>query len=367
MNERLVARVLHCAVEIQQIPAPTFGEAKRASFVKDYFQETGLHYVSIDEAGNVYGQLPGGGVRLPVVVSAHLDTVFSESVDLSVKRSSEMISGPGIGDNSIGVASLLGLVWALQALGQPLPGDLWLVANVCEEGLGNLNGMRRVVDRFGDQVAAYIVLEGMSLEQIFHRGASVQRYRITVRTSGGHSWVDYGRPNAIDELAALVCRLNAIELPEQPRTVLNVGVFNGGTTVNSIAAEASIEVDLRSEAVGALKSLVARVNRLVKDSNRLGVKVSVEAIGQRPAGGISADHPLVLLARRCLEEQGIHPGLNTGSTDANIPLSHGIPAVCVGITTGGGAHTPSEFIHTRPVRRGLASLVNLVQGAYLLE
>jgi len=367
MDERLVARVLHLAVEIQQIPAPTFGEGKRASFVREFFQETGLHYVSTDEAGNVYGQIPGKGVRPPLVVSAHLDTVFSELVDLSVKRSPEMISGPGIGDNSIGVASLLGLVWALRSLGQQLPGDLWLVANVCEEGLGNLDGMRRVVDRFGDQVAAYIVLEGMSLEHIYHRGVSVLRYRITARTAGGHSWVDYGRPNAINELAALVCRLEAIELPEQPRTVLNVGVFNGGTTVNSIAAEASIEVDLRAEVPGDLKALAAQVSKLVKDSNRPGVQVSSEAIGRRPAGEIPADHPLVLLARRCLEEQGIHAGLNTGSTDANIPLSLGIPAVCVGITTGSGAHTPAEFIQTRPVLRGLASLVRLVQGAYSLE
>lgn len=361
IEHTLVERVLDLAVSIQQIPAPTFAEMKRAQFVHDKFMQEGLSDVSMDTLGDVYARLPGKGTAPGLVISAHLDTVFPESTDLGVTISAERIAGPGIGDNSLGVAGLFGLVWALRQRGVTLERDVWLVTNVGEEGLGDLNGMRAVVDRFGDSVQAYIVLEGMALGQIYYRGLGVKRYCIRVQTQGGHSWVDYGRPSAVHELAKIITQLSSLPVVERPRTTLNVGVVEGGTTVNTIASEAHLELDLRSEDAHKLVDLSARVESLVDASNQPGVMVSAEVIGRRPAGEISLDHALVQLAARCLQEQGISPRINIGSTDANIPLSRGLPAICIGLTAGSGAHTVEEFIYKPPLAQGLAQLVSIVE------
>lgn len=361
IEHTLVERVLDLAITIQQIPAPTFAEGRRAQFVHDEFLEEGLADVSIDSLGNVYGRLPGTGTAPALVISAHLDTVFPESTDLRMTHSPERVTAPGIGDNSLGVAGLFGLLWALRRRGVNLDRDVWLVANVGEEGLGDLNGMRAVVDRFGEQVQAYIVLEGMALGQIYYRGLGVKRYCIRVQTQGGHSWVDYGRPSAVHELAKIITLLNDLPLVERPRTTLNVGVIVGGTTVNTIASEAHLELDLRSEDAKTLENLSSRVEELVAVANRSGVVVTAEVIGRRPAGEISLDHPLVQLAARCLQAQGISPRINIGSTDANIPLSRGLPAICIGLTAGSGAHTVDEYIYTPPLAQGLAQLVSVVE------
>lgn len=361
LEPALIERVLDLTVAIQQIPAPTFAEVMRAQFVREKFLAEGLADVSIDTHGNVYGRYPGVEAAPPVIVSAHLDTVFPDSADLSVTRESEKISGPGIGDNSLGVAGLFGLLWTLRQRRVALQGDLWLVANVGEEGLGDLHGMRAVVDRFGEQAQAFIVLEGLALGQIYHRGLGVQRYCIKARTQGGHSWVDHGRPSAIIELTEIITQLNAFSLPESPRTTLNVGIISGGTTVNTIAAESYLELDLRSEDASTLESLSFEVEDLVAAANRPEVRVTAEVIGRRPAGEIPHEHPLVQLAVRCLEAQGISPRINFGSTDANIPLSRGLPAICLGLTTGSGAHTMEEYIYTPPLARGLAHLVDVVE------
>lgn len=366
MLAALSARVLDLAVAIQQIPAPTFAEARRASYLQACFEAEGLADVWVDELGNLYGRLPGAGNSPPLVVSAHTDTVFPVGTDLRVQRQADCIHGPGIGDNALGVAGLLGLVWALREKRAALPGDLWLAANVAEEGLGDLRGMRWVVERFGKRPLAYLVLEGMALGQVYHRGLGVRRYRITARASGGHSWVDFGRRSAIHELAKLVTRLTDLPLSKRPRCSLNVGVIAGGTSVNTIAAEAWLELDLRAESAQALLGLVEGVESLAREANREDVKVSMEVIGDRPMGKIPAGHPLVQLARRCLEAQGVKPNLTIGSTDANLPLSRGLPAVCLGLSTGGRAHTLQEYIHTAPLQKGLACLVELVEGAFRL-
>jgi tripeptide aminopeptidase len=366
----LVERLVELAIQIQQIPAPTFQEHIRAKFVRDLFRQENLADVSLDQAGNVYGCLkgigskgePGKDVQKPaVVVSAHLDTVFPAETDLTFRREKGRVFGAGIG-----VAGLLGLVWGLRQdeFSQNFPGDLWLVANVCEEGLGNLRGMRALVDRFGSEVLAYIVLEGMSLGQVFHGGLGVSRFRITTTTPGGHSWVDYGRPSAIHELAAFIMRLTALKLPQKPRTTLNVGVVKGGTSVNTIASQASIELDLRSESTRALSSLTGQVKDLVEESNRHNIGFTCELIGERPSGKIPASHPLVRIARRSLEAQGIKPGLSTGSTDANLPLSRGYPAVCIGLTRGAGAHTTREYFLTAPITQGMSQLHMLVETIF---
>jgi tripeptide aminopeptidase len=367
MDKKIVKKMLNLAAAIQQVPAPTFQEWQRGREILARFQAEDLHEASMDALGNVYACLPGAGTLPPVVVSAHLDTVFSQEMHLVQEWSGSRIYGPGIGDNSTGVAALFGLLWVLKAGEVALPGDLWLVANVGEEGLGNLRGMQAVVDRFGSTPRAYVILEGMAYGQIYHRALGSQRYRIIVETGGGHSWVDFGKPSAVHELARLIHLLTQIPLPGAPRTTLNVGKIYGGLSVNTIAAEAALELDTRSEDAQALSQVVAQVEKACKTVQRRGVKVTMDLIGSRPGGELDHSHPLVQLASRCLQGQGLQPHLNIGSTDANIPLSRGYPAVCIGITTGAGAHTLGEYINTAPAPGGLSQLVNLVQGIYTLE
>jgi di/tripeptidase len=224
-----------------------------------------------------------------------------------------------------------------------------------------------VVERFGVGVLAYVVVEGTNLDKIYHRGVGVERYRIEARTPGGHSWSSYGKPSAIHELARLISQITWLDIPSQPRTTINVGTFQGGMSINTIAPEAQMEIDLRSESGQALAELVGHVQQFVREANRAGadfVHVRAERIGQRPAGEIPEDHPLVRLANKCLEEQGITPIFGSGSTDANLPLSLGLPAVCVGLTRGSGSHTVNEMIQTQPATQGLKMLIALAEGIF---
>jgi tripeptide aminopeptidase len=362
MDSQFVERVISLAVQIQQIPAPTFSEQARGEFIRACFLEEKLSDVEIDRVGNVYGRLPGLGSGLPVILSAHLDTVFPLDTDLSVQRSPDKVMGPGIGDNSIGIAGMMALLWILRERSIRLTSDIWFVANVGEEGLGDLRGIKEVVNRYADKVKGYIVLEGMALGQVYHRGLGVQRYLVKVTTPGGHSWVDYGRPSAVHEISTLVSELTARPLENTPRSTINVGVITGGTTVNTIASEASMELDLRSVDEAALEQLVAEVLEKIMRHQKPNVRVEAELIGQRPAGGISQEHPLVSLAADSLEKLGIQPRLNIGSTDANIPLRLGYPAVCLGITTGNGAHTVGEYINISPLPIGLEQLLQVIVG-----
>ncbi len=363
-NIEFLNRLLELLVQIQQIPAPTFQEKKRAQFVHKRFQNEGLSDVSMDAVGNVYACLPGKGSGRPLIISAHLDTVFPLDTDLTITRETNRIIGPGIGDNSLGVAALFGLLWLLREEDHFHPGDIWLVANVGEEGLGDLLGMRAVVDRFGKDVLAYLVLEGLSLGYIQHRALGVRRYRITAKSEGGHSWSDYGRPSSIHAIAALVTNISSLKLPLEPRTTLNVGRISGGTSVNVIAAEAWMELDLRSEDSNTLAELIRDLERLIKLAGKPGVKFEKEIIGQRPSGALEISHPLISLADECLREQDFQPLLTVGSTDANIPLSRNYPSLVLGVTTGGGAHTTEEFIYIDPIIQGMAQLVQFVIQAW---
>ena len=369
-SSSILAALLDLLIKIQQIPAPTFMESGRAAFMLERFRSDGLSDIQQDAMGNVYGRLPGRGELPPVVISAHLDTVFSIETDLSVRREGQRIWGPGIGDNSLGLAALSGLVWILtgrfssteQPFPAPLPADIWFVANVCEEGLGDLRGMRAVVDRFGGQVTAYLILEGMGLGQIYHRALAVRRFRVSVHAPGGHSWADYGQPSAIHELVGVARRLLELRPAARPRSSLNIGLISGGSSINTIAAQAQLDLDLRSESQIEVEKLSHQLFDLVKASQRPGVQIEIEKIGERPAGEIALDHPLVQSACQVLQELGFSPNLTAGSTDANIPLSRGYPAICVGISTGGRSHSIEEWVHTAPVVTGIVQLQRLLRA-----
>jgi acetylornithine deacetylase/succinyl-diaminopimelate desuccinylase-like protein len=367
-------RLVDLAIQIQQIPAPTFKEGQRAEFVRRRFVDEGLNDVSVDDLGNVYGCLPveqsGGapGARdLPskdhvaLIISAHMDTVFSKETDLTAKKENGRVHAPGIGDNSLGVAALIGLIWALREKAVRRKDDIWLVANVCEEGLGNLKGMQAVADRFAEKVRGYLVLEGLAFGHVYNRAVGVRRYRIRATTRGGHAWSDYGQPSAVHEIAGLIHSISHLQPPGEPRSTLNVGTVRGGTGINVLAAEAECELDVRSESRTVLEVLARQVEALVKKANRETVKVDWEIIGERPAGNLDVTHPFIQSGLRAVQAQGLEAVLTSGSTDANIPLSRGYPAVVLGMTTGGGAHTLKEFIDIGPIEKGLEQLVKFVE------
>jgi acetylornithine deacetylase/succinyl-diaminopimelate desuccinylase-like protein len=361
----LAAWVVEESVIIQQIPAPTFHEEARAAYVAEQFHGFGLEDVEIDEQKNVYGRLKGQSSSTALMLIAHTDTVFPAQADLTLRRTPEgIIYGPGLGDNSIGVAGLLGLVRYLRDISLKPACDLWCVATSCEEGLGDLKGIRAAYDRLKHQVSAVINLEGMALGHVYHGGIAVHRQKIITQTEGGHSWLHYGRASAVHALMQLGAALiSNLKPPTAPRTTYNIGVVEGGQSVNSIAAEAAMWLDLRSEDQHELDRLKAQVASILKDATPADVSVKVEVVGDRPAGLLHPGHHLVQGALYALEIVGLQGSLEIGSTDANIPLHYGCPAVTIGITRGGNAHRADEFIEVPPISQGMKQFILLTLAA----
>lgn len=351
-------------IAIQQIPAPTFGEAERAQQVADAFRELGLTQVSIDALDNVYGLLPGKNPSAPgLMLSAHTDTIFAADTDLTIRRDGNLIFGPGLGDNSIGVSGMMAVaVWLRQQGITPMR-NIWFVAPTREEGLGDLGGIKAAYARLKDDIRYVINIEGLAFGHIYHSGIAVRRFRISTRAPGGHSWLHYGKTSAVHSLVQLASRLASLKPPQAPRTTLNIGLIEGGQAINAIARTASLWLDLRSEDSTTLGQFEAQVQAEIAATQAPDLTLDIEVVGDRPAGRIPANHPLVEAALAALDEVGVRGTLETGSTDANIPLSAGCPAVTIGITRGGNAHRLDEYIEMQPVASGLRQLLTLVLAA----
>lgn len=357
--------IVATAIAVQQVPAPTFDEGARATLVFERFAALGLSDVRRDEINNVYARRPGRSNRPAVLVSAHLDTVFPHGTDLQIRHQGERIYGPGLGDNSTGVAGLLHLATIMQQFDLPNQGDVWFVANIGEEGLGDLRGMRAAVEQLRSQIGSVVVLEGCDFGTLHHQAIGVRRYRIEVRAPGGHSWGNFGTPSAIHVLTRLAARITEIEVTRNPRTTFNIGMIEGGTSVNTIAQQASMLLDMRSTSAAALSDLVAQVDRLVRTAAQEYATVDVQTtlVGDRPSGTIAREHPLVQAAVAAYQSVGASISYQQSSTDANIPLSMGIPAVCVGLTDGGNAHRSDEFILPVNLGYGMQALLLLTLTA----
>jgi len=368
-SERL-GDILAQIIAIQQIPAPTFAEEQRAAYIEQQFRAAGLTEVRRDKLNNVYGCAPGTATgRAPVVLSAHLDTVFAAETDLTTRRDGSAIYGPGIGDNSTGVAGLLVVARALAEHGLHHAADIYFVANVGEEGLGDLRGMRAVVEHFG-RGATYVVVEGGLFGQLTHQAVGVRRYRLDVTAPGGHSWGSFGVASAIHVLGRLITAIDDLDVPAIPKTTYNVGIIEGGISVNSIANSARLWLDLRSEGSEALGRLVDQVVGLVGETNARhaaagdGVQIAMEQVGNRPAGSIDRKTPVVAYAEAALRAVGSEEvRYIVSSTDANIPLSCGYAAVCLGLTHSHNSHRPDEFIELTQLPAGLGQLLLVALAA----
>ena len=374
------ADTLDAMVELAQIPAPPFGEAERADRVRRWFSELGLRNVAVDEAGNVLAAYPAAAgdrevpaLHGPVLLCAHLDTVFPAGTDVTVRREGGRLAGPGIADNARGLAALIALAGALVGAGPPLIRPVVFAATVGEEGVGDLRGVKHLF-REGSpwrRAAAFIALDGTGTRRIVNRALGSRRYRVTIEGSGGHSWADWGRSNPIHALGRAVAALAALDLPRRPRTTLNVGRIEGGTAVNAIPTEAWLELDIRSEGAGVLEAVEARALREVERavaaterwSRRNGSALSLTL--ERPSGETPAGSPLVAAACAATRLIGREPELVASSTDANIPISLGIPAIAMG--AGGrsaGVHTPDEWYENEGGPEGLdRALLTLLAAA----
>ena len=350
---QLVEPIAALTTVIASVPAPTNDEAARAQVVSDCLTRLGHSDVRIDEISDVVGRLPGRDSSKALLLAAHIDTVFPIETEINVSRTGDVLAAPGIGDNSLSVAAVAMVGKALEQLGRELPVDVYVTGNVGEEGLGDLRGMRAVIDQL-PMLGGVIAVEGHSLGRITHKAVGSRRLRITVNGPGGHSWGDAGRPSAIHALARLVARLDEIELIRDPKTTLNVGLFEGGISVNTIAPDATIVIDMRSTSPESLHRLIRRVEEEIAHVETTELSVAIETVGDRPAGEVSRSRGMVPIGIDVLRALGIDATCDASSTDANIPISLGIPAMCIGLTTGGNVHRVDEFVRLRPLATGFA-------------
>lgn len=349
-------RTLFDQVLLTEIPAPPFGEASRAACLMKLFAEAGLESVSIDDEGNVLGVLGDASDEPPLILSAHLDTVFPEGTDVSVRVDGDTWYGPGISDDGRGLAALLAIARCMGELGIRPSLPILFAATVGEEGIGDLRGVKHLFSEHGAarSARAFISLDGAGSSRIVAGGLGSRRLRVTARGPGGHSWADRGAPNAIHALGWAVAEIAAIDVPASPASGVTVARWRGGTSINAIPAEAWFELDLRSESADVLQELEMAVLSLVDEAvdhesdqsqdDAASLEVAVEVIGDRPAGCSDPGSHLVQSARAATRSIEVEPVLVVASTDANIPMSLGIPSVTLG--AGGEAgriHTTEEW------------------------
>jgi acetylornithine deacetylase/succinyl-diaminopimelate desuccinylase-like protein len=359
-------------IRICEIPAPPFKEAERAAYIKQRFEELGLTQVRLDLEGNVIAERRGKSENPNLIVSAHLDTVFPEGTDVRVKRDGRKFLAPGIADDSCGVMSLVALAKALDAAQIETEGTIYFVATVGEEGEGNLRGVRYLFNEgeFKIGIDAFISLDGPGVERITSRALGSRRYRVTMNGPGGHSWGDFGVVNPVHALGRAIARFATYTAPLSPRTSYNVGLIEGGQSVNSIPESASMTVDMRSTSRDEIDKLEAYLRRVIElavreeNSQRAlsGTLLSyaIDAAGDRPSGETPIDSLVVQTAIECSRALGIEPRLDCSSTDSNIPISLGIPAVTIG--AGGisnNCHTLAEWYDPAGRELGLKRLLLL--------
>ncbi|MEA2889112.1 MAG: tripeptide aminopeptidase [Bradyrhizobium sp.] len=338
---------------ITEIPAPPYKEKVRAEYYLKRFQELGFKDASIDTEGNVIALRKGSGGGPKLVVSAHLDTVFPEGTDVTVKEKDGVILAPGIGDDSRGLAALLSLIQAINANEIKTVGDVLFVGTVGEEELGNLRGVKALFRDHAD-IDGFISIDGLGITRIVNQATGSHRYEMIFHGPGGHSFQEFGLPSAIHAMGRAVAKISELQTPKEPKTTFTVGTVVGGTSVNAIAAEARMAVDMRSDSTEELLKLEARLLDLVKDAVREEnarwhsdkIAVEIKLIGDRPTGMVALDSPIVQATQRAVAVVTRAPRVTFAgsSTDSNWAMSRGIPAVTIGGGgEGGNWHSRNEW------------------------
>jgi tripeptide aminopeptidase len=364
---------------LTEIPAPPFQEARRANAVKLLLASSGLE-VQIDKTGNVIGELRGASEKEIVVLSAHLDTVFPPSTEIKVRHDSARLLAPGISDNGTGLAALVAIARACHEAGIKPRRTILFVADVGEEGEGNLRGMRALIEAYKPKLKAVIVLDGSGTDHVTTKALASRRLEATITGPGGHSWSDFGMPNPINALVRASVRFINTKVPAAPRTTFNIGQIEGGTSVNSIPYEAKLKVDIRSESEDELAKLESALRECIaagvrdemessRDRTKGKLEWKVELLGSRPGGELPANSALLAALRSADEFVGNQSRVERSSTDANVPLAHGIDAISIGAGgTGGGAHSLQEWYEPAGREMGLKrALLTLLGVSGLAE
>jgi acetylornithine deacetylase/succinyl-diaminopimelate desuccinylase-like protein len=370
--------IVRSQIAIAQIAAPTGEEQERGAWVARRMRDCGLSDIHTDDAGNVIGRRGGSADTSPVVICAHLDTVFPRDTDLSIRRDGERLVGPGINDNGRGLAVMLALATEIDGVRLRSRRPVEFVATTGEEGLGDLRGAKHYFATRGREAHAAVALDGAGDERIIHRALGSRRFRISFNGPGGHSWAAFGVPNAVHAAAGAAARLAAIRLPSAPRTTLSVGRIGGGLSVNSIPDSAWLEIDLRSTSAQQLDRLELEIRKIAavamdEENERRApgtrpLKVVIESIGSRPCGETPPEHELVQTALEATRLVGRNPDLALASTDANVPISAGIPAIAIGAGgRGGDAHTHGEWFDNLHGTLGVARALTIVMSAAELQ
>jgi tripeptide aminopeptidase len=343
-------------IALTEIPAPPFKEQARAGAFLEMLRKEGLADVEIDGEGNAIGVRKGSGGGRVLAVVAHLDTVFPEGTDVKVKRHGTRLSAPGIGDNARGAALMLAVIRAMNAGKFETTSDVLFVGNVGEEGEGDLRGVKFLLQkgRYKDRIAQFIAIDATGSNVITHRGVGSLRYRVSFKGPGGHSYTAFGLVNPAFAMGSAIAKFSRLQVPAQPKTTFNVGVVSGGTSVNSIPVEVQMDVDLRSESCAELAksdaSFLALVKQAVDEENAARstkegrIVADPKRIGDRPCGETPAASPIVQIASSVMRAFGVTPSLETSSTDANVPMNMGIPAITIGRGgPGGRTHSLDEW------------------------
>jgi acetylornithine deacetylase/succinyl-diaminopimelate desuccinylase-like protein len=362
--------------QICTIPAPPFQEQTRAEDYRKRLTALGLRDVRIDGEGNVFGLLPGMGKGPRLLVAAHLDTVFAKGTDTTVKEKDGKLYAPGISDNSRGLAALLSILRAFHASGVKTTGDILFCGDVGEEGLGDLRGVKALFRDHKD-IDGFISIDSAGADGIIFLGTGSHRYEITFKGPGGHSFSAFGLPSATHALGRAVARIADLKTPQDPKTTFTVGTVRGGTSVNSIAAEASMQMDMRSNREKELLELEAKFLDIVKgaaaeENARWGsdkMTVQIKLVGDRPAGSQPPDAVIVQAAWASAEAVGQKPKLGeAGSTDSNLPINLGIPAITIGGGgKDGGTHSPGEWFDPADAYLGPQQIFLTIIGLVGLE
>jgi tripeptide aminopeptidase len=354
-------------IHLNEIPAPEYGEAARGEFLKKLFEAAGLK-VRVDKIGNVIGERAGADPKGVVLLVAHLDTVFPVGTDVRVKHSGTRLDAPGIADNGAGLAALVGLARALSESRMPTTKTVVLAGDVGEEGEGNLRGVRALVESYGSRLSAVIAVDGPSTDHITTQGIASRRFEVSIAGPGGHSWSDFGAPNPITALARGIVKFSSVQVPDEPRSSYNFGLIEGGTSINSIPARAAVKIDLRSETEAELNRLEGALREAMQGGMRdeisatnaasEALELATKSIGARPAGKLPENSPLLATIRNVDRYLDNRSRIERSSTDANIPLSLGIPAVALGGGgKGNGSHTLAEWYDPLGRELGLKRLL----------
>jgi tripeptide aminopeptidase len=344
-------------IRLCEIASPTFAEGPRARAVAEELRSLGLQEVHIDDGNNVIGVLSGREPGPTFLLDAHTDTVFPAGTDVRVRRADGKLRAPGVGDDTANLACGLFLLRLVRDCRLPVPGTLIFSGTTGEEGLGDLCGIKAVMKELDGRVDYVLALDGQ-LGRICNQGVGSHRYKITVKAQGGHSWADFGAPSAIHALGAAIARISKLEVPKHPRTTFNAGMISGGTSVNTIAESAEMLLDMRSVSAEELISLENRALAILPDVEReYNVHIERQLVGDRPAGSKADTVWLVDSIRQVHEALGLQTQVNAASTNANVPLSQGIPAVVIGTYTGKGTHRLEEWIDERSLILGMKQLV----------